>query len=56
MVAPVDNVRRTAVTGEYLRHDSKHREAAIGESPTPGRYHLYVALACPWAAGTLSML
>merc|ERR1719387_3317200 len=24
--------------------------------PEAGRYHLYVALACPWAAGTLAAL
>ena len=56
---PVDNVRTTSVKGEFLRHDSKHRVSALreaGHAPTPGRYHLHVSLACPWAAGTLSML
>lgn len=43
--------------GSFQRSESRHR---AGEStsivPEAGRYHLHVALACPWACGTLSML
>lgn len=42
--------------GEYKRHDSKHRPAVHEIAVETGRYHLHVSLACPWAAGTLSML
>lgn len=46
-----------AVTGgEYKRHDSKHRPSIDEIVVEPGRYHLHVSLACPWAAGSLSML
>jgi glutathionyl-hydroquinone reductase len=43
----------TAKTGgRFVRSESAFR-GAIGETtdhpPTPGRYHLYVSLACPWA-------
>ena len=47
------NLMATA-DGSYARNASKHRASTCsGES---GRYHLYVSLACPWAAGALSML
>ena len=42
-----------AADGSYQRHASKHRGSAV--SPEAGRYHLHVALACPWADGALSM-
>lgn len=45
--------------GKFTRSQSKHR-SLIEEGgefpPESGRYHLHVALACPWACGTLSML
>jgi glutathionyl-hydroquinone reductase len=44
--------------GEFVRRESEFRRwiAADGSSgfePGPGRYHLYVSLACPWAHRTL---
>jgi putative glutathione S-transferase len=45
--------------GEFTRTPSEYRET-IEEGarypPEAGRYHLHVALACPWADGVLSML
>ncbi len=35
--------------GEFVRQGSRFRER-IDERPEPGRYHLYVSLACPWAS------
>lgn len=44
----------TDAKGKYVRNDAKHRSQDVtGEA---GRYHLHVALACPWACGTLSTL
>jgi putative glutathione S-transferase len=45
-------------TGEFQRQEDAFRQwisAAPGAPypPTPGRYHLYVSLACPWAHRTL---
>ena len=37
--------------GAYVRHAAKHRTDAV--EAEAGRYHLHVALACPWAAGAL---
>jgi putative glutathione S-transferase len=47
-----------AASGEFVRQDSRFRDAvtADGSSGFPaaaGRYHLYVARACPWAHRTL---
>jgi putative glutathione S-transferase len=45
--------------GEYKRQASVHRNTIRPGSrfePEADRYHLHVALACPWACGTLSML
>lgn len=45
--------------GDYKRRASAHRhliEAGSRFEPEAGRYHLHVALACPWACGCLSML
>ncbi|MBL9204855.1 MAG: glutathione S-transferase family protein, partial [Opitutaceae bacterium] len=44
--------------GEFERQDDAFRDwvRADGSTPyppTPGRYHLYVSLACPWAHRTL---
>lgn len=43
--------------GHFVRHDSSFREW-VGSGPDarpfePGRYHLYVSYACPWAHRTL---
>ena len=35
--------------GRFVRQDSRFREV-VSERPEPGRYHLYVSLACPWAS------
>ncbi len=46
----------TASTGgRFVRQDSTFRDriGADGFDPEPGRYHLYVSLACPWAHRTL---
>jgi putative glutathione S-transferase len=38
--------------GRFVRQESLFREW-VGERPEPGRYHLYVSLACPWASRTV---
>jgi len=35
--------------GRFVRQASAFREF-VAEAPPPGRYHLYVSLACPWAS------
>jgi putative glutathione S-transferase len=35
--------------GRFVRQDSRFRDV-VEERPDPGRYHLYVSLACPWAS------
>ena len=53
--------------GEFLREDSQFRNwitsdgsagpsGSSGFNAEPGRYHLYVSLACPWAHRTLIFL
>jgi putative glutathione S-transferase len=39
--------------GEFVRQRSAFRDWIEPEDFVPGRYHLYVALACPWAHRTL---
>jgi putative glutathione S-transferase len=44
--------------GNYLRQESRFRDrvtrdGSSGYRAMPGRYHLYVSLACPWAHRTL---
>ena len=42
--------------GRFLRNESMFRNRVHAEGrfpPEPGRYHLYVSLACPWAHRTL---
>ena len=43
--------------GSFQRQDSRFREWVASDSdrfePQPGRYHLYVSRACPWAHRTL---
>ena len=58
-VSAVSTNLRTGSTGEYVRHESGHRHwvgRGTDYEPEAGRYHLHVALACPWACGVLSML
>ena len=38
--------------GRYVRQESAFRDF-VAERPPPGRFHLYVSLACPWASRTL---
>lgn len=42
------------VDGDFHRQEDAFRDwisadGSTGYPPTPGRYHLYVSLACPWA-------
>lgn len=44
--------------GRFVRQESQFRDwitadGRSGFAPEPGRYHLYVSLACPWAHRTL---
>jgi putative glutathione S-transferase len=39
-------------TGEFQRQEDAFREW-VSEPVIPGRYHLYISLACPWASRTL---
>jgi putative glutathione S-transferase len=50
---------RTDAKGRYNRHDAKHRFYVKKDSdfpPEANRYHLHIALACPWACGVLAAL
>ena len=49
---------RTAGNGDYVRKDSSFRHwiTADGRFPAePGRYHLFVSLACPWASRAVAV-
>ena len=51
-------VGRHDARGNYLRQESRFRgrvtrDGSSGYRVLPGRYHLYVSLACPWAHRTL---
>jgi putative glutathione S-transferase len=51
-------VGETSATGEFRRADSRFRDRVTADGSSgfkaePGRYHLYVAHACPWAHRTL---
>ena len=41
--------READAAGRFVRQQSAFREI-VEERPEPGRYHLYVSLACPWAS------
>ena len=50
--------RETGRRGEFVRQASAFRQrvtadGSSGYSAAPGRYHLYVSLACPWAHRTV---
>jgi len=49
-----------AKDGEFKRTDAAFLGGTVAPGtkyePAAGRYHLYVSLACPWAAGTLTTL
>jgi putative glutathione S-transferase len=42
-------VKESTGDGRFVRQDSRFRDR-VDERPEPGRYHLYVSLACPWAS------
>jgi putative glutathione S-transferase len=39
--------------GDFKRTEAKFRDRIRPEDAKPGRYHLYVSLACPWASRTV---
>jgi putative glutathione S-transferase len=43
---------RSDTGGRFVRQESRFRDV-VSEPPEPGRYHLYVSLACPWASRTV---
>ncbi|HEY0945728.1 MAG TPA: glutathione S-transferase family protein [Opitutaceae bacterium] len=48
----------TIATGEFQRQEDAFRDwvstdGSTPYAPAPGRYHLYISLACPWAHRTL---
>jgi putative glutathione S-transferase len=45
-------VQESDTGGRFVRQESAFR-GWVGERPEPGRYHLYVSLACPWASRTI---
>ena len=52
------DVAYASKSGEFVRNDSVFRDwvtadGSSGFRAEPGRYHLYVSLACPWAHRTL---
>lgn len=53
-------VDHTDKTGAFKRKQSKHRNIVSKDNkeypPEAGRYHLHIALACPWANGALTTL
>mmetsp|Transcript_5775 Transcript_5775/g.7371 ORF Transcript_5775/g.7371 Transcript_5775/m.7371 type:complete len:356 (-) Transcript_5775:314-1381(-) len=57
MVTALDAVGKT---GEFKRSESKFRNfIQVGSEtypPEEGRYHVHIALACPWANGVLTLI
>lgn len=58
MSIPGQFPREVSPTGEFQRQEDEFRDwvradGSTGLTPEPGRYHLYVSLACPWAHRTL---
>lgn len=52
------NARYDNQSGEFIRYESLYRDRITADGSSgfraePGRYHLYVSLACPWAHRTL---
>jgi len=50
----VQGDRKPGPKGEFVRNTTTYRnqitaDGSSGFAPEPGRYHLYVSLACPWA-------
>ena len=51
----------STTAGAFVRPDAQFRnsitaDGSSGYAAEPGRYHLYVSLACPWAHRTLIFL
>ncbi|HVU31891.1 MAG TPA: glutathione S-transferase family protein [Opitutaceae bacterium] len=58
VTAPSQFPDETAADGEFERQDDAFRDWVRADgstpfAPEPGRYHLYVSLACPWAHRTV---
>jgi len=56
-----DEFTARSSAGEFIRRESRFRrwvtaDGASGFAAAPGRYHLYVSLACPWAHRTVIFL
>eukprot|EP00980_Cylindrotheca_fusiformis_P001216 scaffold328_cov130-Cylindrotheca_fusiformis.AAC.30 len=53
-------VDHTDTKGAFMRKQSKHRHVISQDNkeypPESGRYHLHIALACPWANGALAVM
>ena len=60
MATAIDSKYTADKKGAFKRSDSKHRHFISIENPDflpeADRYHLHIALACPWANGVLAML
>lgn len=57
-ITPFTLGREAGDDGSFRRQDSRFRgwvtsDGSSGFAPAPGRYHLYVARACPWAHRTI---
>lgn len=55
---PAQFPRESNDRGEFVRQESAFRDQVRADgstafAPEPGRYHLYVSLACPWAHRTI---
>ena len=52
--ADAHDVRVFDADGRFVRQASRFRDR-VAERPEPGRYHLYVSHACPWAARAIEI-
>jgi putative glutathione S-transferase len=50
-----DPIAKVSKSGEFQRPDSHFRGTIVRADAVPGRFHLYVSYACPWAHRTLIM-
>ena len=42
-----------SASGRFVRQESRFRDRVTRDEAEPGRHHLYVSLACPWAHRTI---
>ena len=60
VVAVRDALAEVDTGGRFVRADATYRYIISPSHPTfqpePGRYHLYISFACPWANGCYAML